>query len=124
MIKEIYKELDLFVIANYTIEKAIEEGVIVDYEIRVIKVPLDNKLPQTFNNKVRTEKKQFNALSYIINKLEEEGKNTMFLRLNRMRVIQNSIAKLNKTKQLLKEFKEERVLVFCGVTKIADKLER
>jgi len=47
----------------------------------------------------------------------------MFLRLNRMRVIQNSIAKLNKTKQLLKEFKEERVLVFCGVTKIADKLE-
>ena len=60
---------------------------------------LKNNLKQ-----VRTEKKQFNALSYIINKLEEEGKNTMFLRLNRMRVIQNSIAKLNKTKQLLKEY--------------------
>ena len=121
--KTLNKELDLFVIAEYPIEKAIEEGVIVDYEIRVIKVPLDNKLHQTFRNKVRSEKKQFDALSYVINKLEKEEKNTMFLRLNRMRVIQNSIAKLNKTKELLKEFKEERVLVFCGVTKIADRLE-
>ena len=36
------EELDLHVIATYPIEKAIEEGVIVDYEIHVIRVPLDN----------------------------------------------------------------------------------
>ena len=50
------------------------------------------------------------------------GGNTMFLRLARMRLIQNSLAKLNKTKQLLQQYKDERVLVFCGITKIADEL--
>jgi len=46
----------------------------------------------------------------------------MFLRLARMRIIQNSIAKMEATKKLLAKHKEERVLVFCGVTKIADSL--
>ena len=46
----------------------------------------------------------------------------MFLRLARMRIIQNSIAKRDATKRLLKEWKDERVLVFCGVKKIADSL--
>ena len=109
------RDLNLYVVAEYPIEKAIEEGVVVDYQITVVKVPLDNKLPQTFRNKVRTEKKQFDALSYVIDKLTKEGKDTMFLRLGRMRVIQSSIAKLKKTKDLLQQFKDERVLVFCGV---------
>ena len=46
----------------------------------------------------------------------------MFLRLARMRIIQNSIAKRNLTRRLLEKHKDERVLVFCGVTKIADEL--
>ncbi len=52
----------------------------------------------------------------------KEGRDTMFLRLARMRIVQNSLAKLEKTKELLAKFKDERVLVFCGVTAIADKL--
>ena len=116
------RDLNLYVVAEYPIEKAIEEGVIVDYNITVIKVPLDDKVYQQFKTKKRTEKKQFNALSFMIDKLTAEKKDTMFLRLGRMRIIQNSIAKLNKTKQLLEKFKDERVLVFCGVTKIADEL--
>jgi hypothetical protein len=39
-----------------------------------------------------------------------------------MRLIQNSIAKLHKTQALLKAHKDDRVLVFCGLTKIADSL--
>ncbi len=46
----------------------------------------------------------------------------MLIRLARMRLIQNSVAKLNKTKDLLRQYKDERVLVFCGITKIADAL--
>ena len=34
-------DLHLHVLATYPIEKAIEEGVIVDYEIHVVRVPLD-----------------------------------------------------------------------------------
>ena len=34
----------------------------------------------------------------------------------------SDLAKLNKTKELLKKHKDERVLVFCGVTATADSL--
>jgi hypothetical protein len=46
----------------------------------------------------------------------------MMLRLKRMRLIQNSIAKLALTKQLLQKYKDERILVFCGTTEMADSL--
>jgi superfamily II DNA or RNA helicase len=120
--KTLEEELDLHVIATYPIEKAIEEGVIVDYEIHVIRVPLDDVTMQDFKGKKKTEKKQFNAVSWVIEKLQREGRDTMFLRLARMRIIQSSLAKVKATKALLNKYKDERVLVFCGVTKIADSL--
>ena len=116
------QELDLMVVAHYPIEQAINEGVIVDYEITVVYVPLDNTRKQQYKGKVRTERAQFEAYKYVIDNMERQGGNTMFLRLARMRIIQNSIAKLEKTRYLLKKHKDERVLVFCGVTKIADQL--
>ncbi len=99
------QELDLSVVATYTIEQAIEEGVIVDYEIHVIKVPLDNIVINDYKGKKRTEKAQFEAYRWVIDSLERQGKNTMFLRLARMRIIQNSLAKLNATKNILKNKK-------------------
>jgi superfamily II DNA or RNA helicase len=114
--------LDLCVVATYTIEQAIEEGVIVDYEITVIRVPLDNKQINDYKGKKRTEKAQFDAYGWVINSLESQGKNTMFLRLARMRIIQSSLAKTNATKALLAKYKDERILVFCGTTKVADSL--
>lgn len=118
----LYNELKLPVLATYSIEQAIQEGVITDYEITVVKVPLDNTKMINYNGKFKTEKKRFDNFTWLIDKLEKEEKNTFFMRLNRMRVIQNSIAKLAKTKQLLQEFKEERILCFCGTIKIADSL--
>jgi len=116
------EELDLHVIATYPIEKAIEEGVIVDYEIHVIRVPLDNVTLQDYKGKQKTEKKQFDALTWVINKLQNSGSDTMFMRLARMRLIQSSLAKVKATRALLEKHADERVLVFCGVTKIADNL--
>ena len=46
----------------------------------------------------------------------------MFMRLARMRLIQSSLAKVKATRALLEKHADERVLVFCGVTKIADNL--
>lgn len=120
--KTLRDELSLSVVAEYPMEKAVEEGVIVDYEIIVTRVPLDNVQQQNFKGKLRTEKKQFDALSWAIDQSERSGKNTMFLRLARMRIIQNSIAKKEQTKRILQTFKDERILVFCGVTSIADSL--
>jgi hypothetical protein len=115
-------ELDMVVIASYPIETAIEEGVIVDYQITVIKVPLDNVVINDYKGKKRTEKKQFDSYGWVIDSLERQGKNTMFLRLARMRIIQSSLAKTKVTKALLAKYKDERILVFCGTTKIADSL--
>jgi len=116
------EELKLCVLAEYTIDQAIQEGVIVDYQITVVHVPLDNVTKIDYKGKMKTEKQQFDAYGWVINKMMATGKDTMFLRLARMRIIQNSLAKLNKTKQLLTKHADERILVFCGVTKIADKL--
>jgi len=115
-------ELQLNVLATYTIEQAIEEGVITDYEITVVSVPLDNKRLNDYKGKKRTEKKQFDSYAWVIDQLERQNKSTMFLRLARMRIIQNSIAKMEKTRELLAAHKDERILVFCGLTKIADEL--
>ena len=120
--RTIEEELDLHVIATYPIEKAIEEGVIVDYEIHVIRVPLDNVVLNQYKTKQKTEKKQYDALSWVINKLQNSGSDTMFMRLARMRLIQSSLAKTNATKALLAAHEDERVLVFCGTTAVADNL--
>lgn len=119
---EIEQRLQLPVLAHYPIHQAIEEGVIVDYQITVLKVPLDNKVIQEIKGKARTEKKHYDATSWVIEKLDKEGKNTMMLRLKRMRIIQNSIAKLALTRQLLQKYSNERILVFCGTTEMADSL--
>jgi len=120
--REIEERLDLHVIATYSIDLAIQEGVIVDYEINVIRVPLDDIVEVQYKTKKRTEKKQFDSYAWVIDQLERQNRNTMFLRLSRMRIIQNSLSKLNATKALLKKHKDERILVFCGLTKIADEL--
>ena len=116
-------ELQMSVLATYPIEKAIEEGVITDYEITVITTPLDDVIKYNYKGKWKTEKKQFDAYGWVINQLDLKGQATMFLRLARMRIIQNSVAKLQLTKRLLAQHKDERVLVFCGVTAIADQLD-
>lgn len=116
------KELDIHVLAEYPIEKAITEGVITNYEINIIRVPLDDKVMQQFGKKLKTEKSHYRALSWVIDKLTYSGGDVMFMRLARMRVIQGSLAKLNKTKEILAKYPEERILVFCGTIKIADSL--
>jgi superfamily II DNA or RNA helicase len=114
--------LGLSVLARYSIDQAISEGVLTDYEINVKFVRLDDQKKIDYKGKIRTEKQQFNTYSWIIDKMEREGKQTFFLRLARMRLIQNSLAKMEETKSLLKKFKTERVLVFAGTTNIADRL--
>lgn len=115
-------ELGLSVLATYPIEQAINEGVITDYEITVVGVALDNQVTHNYKGKWKTEKKQFDAYGWVIDQMERQRKSTMFLRLARMRIIQNSLAKMNKTREILAKHKDERILVFCGLTKIADAL--
>jgi len=117
-----YNKLNLPVIAEYKIEKAVEEGIVVDYNISVIQVPLDLYQRTWVKNKFISEKTRFNNLTWVIGALEEKKKSSMFMRLARMRIIQKSVSKLNKTKELLAKYSNERILVFCGTTATADSL--
>lgn len=116
--------LGISVIAEYPIHKAIEEGVIADYQITVVQVPLDNSTLQEYTKKniKKTELQQYKYISGTIRKMMYSGGNSMFARLARMRIIQNSLSKREMTKRILTKYKDERILVFCGITKIADAL--
>jgi superfamily II DNA or RNA helicase len=109
-------------VASYSTEEAIKDGIIADYRVNIVTVPLDNKRFIQYKKKRRTEKQQFNAYSFIIDKLNKQGKDTMHLSLARMRILQNSIARMESTRKLIKKFEGERILVFCGLVKIAEQL--
>lgn len=120
-ITEINQFFKAKVVIDYPIEKAIKDGIIANYEIHVVTCKLDDKI-KTANSKGKmlSEKEKCRNYSFVIEMLKRQGKSTMLLALARMRLIQQSIGKINKTKELLKEFKDERVLIFSGLTKTAN----
>jgi superfamily II DNA or RNA helicase len=121
--KVLWEDLNLPVIARYSIETAIREGILPDYEINIVRVPLDNQVyTKTKLGTKITEKKRFSSYAYYADKLEKQGDPAFWLKLKMIRVLQSSIAKRNKTEELIEQFKEDRLLVFCGLTKIADSL--
>ena len=120
--KELHDEVGIRVVAEYTLAQAIEARIVPDYQITVINTPLDNTKLKQYSRKMKTDRKQFQDLNYVIAKMDREGRNAQFLRLNRMRLVQKSLSKIDKTKVLLRQHADERILVFCGLTAVADSL--
>ena len=122
-LSDIQTILGMKVCFKYTIEEAVEDGVLADYRLYIHEVELDDVSRYIVTKKGSiTEKKRFQQLTWLKDKLAKEGKNTFFLDLKIINLLQNSLAKRNKTISLLKEYDEERILVFCGTTETADKL--
>lgn len=99
---------------EYSISQAVEEGILTDYKIFIHTISLSDggglqKI--SFSKQVRLKEK-----------LEREKKSSFFVDLRLINILQNSQAKLKKTKELLERFKGERILVFCGVKEVADSL--
>lgn len=108
---------------KYSIEQGVEEGILADYEIRIHLVDLDNNKKYISSTKALvTEKQKFKGLLWVRNKMKEEKKPYFFLDLKLISLAQGSIAKKEYTKKLLNEYKNERVLVFCGLASVADDL--
>lgn len=117
--------LKLDVLVNYPIDQAIADGVITDYRITVKTVPLSTVKDIVVKWKggefTTSEKSSFD---YITSKLEYEQNpiRKKMLRLQRMGIIKKSKAKIQLTKEILKELQDKRVLVFCGLIEVADGL--
>lgn len=120
--KTLYKELNLRVIAEYTIGEAIVDKILPDYRITVEHIPLDDTITGRHKKPLKTDRSQARGLTWVINKFDREGKNANFLRMSRMRLLQKSISKTTRTIQILEESPEERILVFCGLVEIAESL--
>jgi superfamily II DNA or RNA helicase len=114
---ELGRDLKLKVITKYSLYEAIKDGLISDYKINVIKVPLDNKKIVDLKKK-KTEKGKYDAICWVI---KNKGQN-LFLSLSRMRLLHNSISRTEATKKLLKNLVDRRLLVFCSSNDIANKL--
>lgn len=118
---ELYDNLGLNTCYKYTIEKAVEDGILADYQIYIHKIPLDNKtfVYTTAKGKKYTEKGYFDLFTYI----RKDAKQKHFIDMRLINIIQNSRSKLQETRHLLNKYSQERILVFCGTTEIANKLE-
>lgn len=113
--------LGMSVCFKYTIEEAVGDGILADYRLYIHEVGLDDVSNYIVTKKGRiTEKKRLQQLTWLKDKLSKEGKATFFLDLKIINLLQNSLAKRNKTISLIKQYKEERILVFCGTTETAD----
>lgn len=115
---ELYDSLILDTCYTYTIDQGVSEGILADYQLIVHKVALDSSL--LVNG--RTEKVTFDSYRAIKENPNKDFKTRYFMGLKMINLIQNSHSKMVKTIELLHEFRHERVLVFCGVTEVADKL--
>ena len=117
---ELYDNLTLDVCYKYTINQGVDEGILTDYDMYIHQVRLDNKKPlyRTSKGRSYTEKGYFDLYTYI----RKDAKMKHFIDMKLINIIQNSYSKMMKTKELLGKFSRERVLVFCGVTKVADNL--
>lgn len=119
---ELYNNLLLDVCYKYSLQQGVEEEIICDYNIDIHKVKLDDSVFKYFSRSGRyTEKKYFGLQSYLQSS-ESNPLSRHFFELKMINILQNSLSKMNKTVQLIQESGDERVLVFCGVTEIADKL--
>ncbi len=105
----ILKKTGLYVCSRYTIEEAVRDGVICDYEINVHKIPL-----------IGEEKTKFEKLYNRYKWAKGSFKNLVSLQLIGM--LQKSPSKLSYTKELIQKYSNERLLIFCGQTEIADQL--
>ena len=114
------EDLNLRVVAYYPIERAIEEGILPDYEINIVQTPLDNI--SKIGKKGETEKQLFRKYEYVANKLDDEGKSSFHMKLKMISILQTSISKRLLTIHTIKRFSENRILTFCGRTEIADSL--
>ncbi len=110
-------------IAKYTLNEAIRDKIIANYEIEVHLVDLDTKIKSpNKKGKLVSEKDRYNNYSFVIQQMKYKGNNFMHLALARNRLSLSSIGKVNYLKKLLKQFKNSRIIVFTGLSEVADNI--
>lgn len=120
---KLFQTLGTNICYKYTINQGVQEGILSDYQINIHTVSLDDKIKYISSKKgLISEKERFKNLIWVRNKLEEENKSYSFIDLKIISILQNSKSKEEYTKKLLNNYENQRILVFCGTTNVADNL--
>ena len=124
---DIGNSLSIYPIYTYSIEQAIKDGIVADYEIICVGCELDDtmKTIEAGNEETRFYQTEKEAYTYWNNRYNRDKelmrfKNLRFLGSKRMDIIYRSQTKLDKTKEIVDEHK--RCLIFSGRQEIADQL--
>ena len=118
---ELYDNLSLDVCYKYTIHQGVEEGILADYQMFIHQVELEGTIKKYGKNKMYTERRWF-EVNQKVKQGAKDFRTKHFMDLKMINILQNSVAKMRKTQELISQFKDDRVLVFCGVTEVADRL--
>lgn len=124
--KDLYKKLDLSVLVNLSINDAVDIGLLSNYNIKVLDIPMSSEKNVKAGSKdkpfMTTEKDQYNWLSKTVQQaIIQKRKDATFRIMQRMRAIKNSPAKHEAAKELLSKLKG-RIMVFAGTIKQAEDL--
>lgn len=124
--KWIYSRLQLPILVNIPINKAVDIGLLANYEVNVIDIPMSNKKDIEAGNKSKkfmtTEIAQYNWMSNMVRQsIYQNRKDKTFRILQRMRAIKNSPSKHEAAKKLLSKL-EGRILIFAATIKQAENL--
>lgn len=123
-----FRELGLNnIIYEYDLNSAIEDKAIADYQITILKVPLndENNIKVDLPNGASfytSEVKSYASLSKKI--FESSGTSKKNLSLYRMRLLNNCQSKVDTVKSLLTKYKDNRFIVFFQDSKIAKEVLR
>jgi len=130
--KQLKQELDLKTIFKYTLEEAVKDGIVANYEINLVPVTLDNKdkYIEAGSKDVKfmtTEYLNYQYLTEQFNKFKRAAWNNpkmntvkMQFASKRANLIYNSKTKLEAVSKIIAKF--DRCLIFTARTEIADQL--
>jgi superfamily II DNA or RNA helicase len=116
---------------EYTLDQAVASGLVAPFHINVVECTLDDtqKYIKAGNDKTRfyqTEAQRYKYVSDLILRLQIAKKEDVlkFKYMERMRVVQNSIAKTKIARAILDKYIPvgDRALIFCGSIKQSEEL--
>lgn len=123
------KDLKLDIVYTLSLDKAIEEGIVAPYKIKVVELFLDDKekyikAGSQAKSFMTTEYGQYQYMTNVIQKIMYSGKPApKWLFLKRMQMIYNLKSKTELAKKIIATLPEDdRTLIFCGSIDQANQL--
>lgn len=125
--KDIIKKLNLKVIANIPLKKALEHNFVQDFELHVCKINLDESVRYVkgfkYQKEFITEAQRSIDLNKLIGRIkDEQGRAPFHLLLARKRFLGDLRSKNAYAKKIIKKWENKRILIFCTSIKQAEEL--